>query len=160
MNYTYIEYDGQQVRQYEDGTLRRDNGTLVKKPDFLAIHSFTPELAQKAHETRKKRILEAIEQGVMRVTEAPNPAEAIGRIIEKRARVAMNDEGRAGNEASKIVLLALDALQDKKQETIQTQRHEYTMDADTLRIVEAMVRARRDGATIEADTIADGKITE
>ena len=151
MEYTIIEYNGQQARQYPDGSIRRDNGTLLARPDNLIEHAITSDNAREYHQKRKEKILQAIEQGVMRVTDAPNPYEAISRIVETRARVAMNDSGRAGNEASKIVLQALDALQERRQETTVTNRQEITIDPDTMRIVEAMAQARRE--SIDAEII-------
>jgi hypothetical protein len=105
------------------------------------------------HRKRKEKILRAVENGLMRVTGTDTQYEAISRIVEKRAQVAMDDSGRAGNDAAKIVLAAIDALPDRTVKQEQTVTHEYSIDPDTMRIVEQMVRARRDG-------IIDAEYTE
>lgn len=147
--YTIIEHNGQQARLYPNGDIRNERGQVLQlAQNRLAEHAITSENARDFHRMRKEKTLKAIEEGVMRVTDAPNPAEAIARIVSKRASIAMKDETRVGNDAAKIVLLAMDALQDKRQETTQTQVHEYRLDDDTMRIVEAMIQARR-GNTAE-----------
>jgi len=149
--YTEVEYKGMVARRYPNGDIRNERGQVLKLADnspLLNEHAITSENAHEKHLQRKEKILRAIETGVMRVTDAPNPYEAISRIVEKRAEVALNDSGRAGNDASKIVLMALDALQDRRQETTQVQRHEYSIDPETMRIVEAMAQARRDNTDV------------
>jgi hypothetical protein len=144
MDYKIIEYKGKQAREYPDGSIRDELGRMVTKLDNGG-HDITPTNAHEYHKMRKEKILKAVEDGLMRVTDAPNPAEAIGRLVEKRARLAMTDNTRVGNDAAKIVLAALDALPDRKQEVTQVQRNEYVIDPETMRVVEAMIRAQRDG---------------
>src|SRR5688572_6584492 len=132
--YTLLEVrdDGTEVRLYENGDKRNQNGQIIEgytgKDTII-----TAENSRFYRDLRKQKILTAIENGLMRVTDAPNPSEAIAHIVTKRAEIAMTDNGRAGNDAAKIVLAAMDALPDKQAETIQTQRHEYSIDEDTMR---------------------------
>lgn len=149
--YTLLETreDGTEVRLYENGDKRNQYGQIidgVSGKDTIITVDNTAEYRRQ----RKINMLRAIESGLMRVTDAPNPAEAIAHIVSKRAEIAMKDDGRAGNDAAKIVLAAMDALPDKQTETVQTQRHEYTIDPDTMRVVEEMVRMRRDGTRLQS----------
>lgn len=158
MDYTIVEFNGQQARQYPNGDIRNEYGQVLKLGNNrLDVHTITSENAHSFHKMRKEKVLKAIEAGVMRVTDAPNPAEAIGYIVSKRAELAMTDNTRVGNDAARIVLQALDAFQDKTQESIQTERKELVIDPDTMRIVEAMVRMRRDGVEITAENITEIK---
>lgn len=144
--YTLLETkaDGTEVRLYENGDKRNQNGQLLEH-NGKGNEIITPENSRYYRELRKQKILTAIENGLMRVTDAPNPSEAIAHIVTKRAEVAMLDNGRAGNDAAKIVLAAMDALPDRQTENVQVQRHEYSIDEDTMRVVEELVRMRRDG---------------
>lgn len=142
--------DGTERRRYPNGSIRDQNGRMLERPDYLPV--ITSDTAYLLHRKRKEKYLQAIEAAVTHVTSANTPAEAAGYIVAKRAKVAMSDDGRAGNEAAKIVLAAMDALQDKRQETTHTERREYTVDAETLRIVERMA-AMRSGEDIDAEII-------
>jgi len=145
MDYKIIEFKGKQAREYPDGSIRDELGRMLAKLDNNGM-DITPTNARDFHKMRKEKILKAVEEGVMRVTDAPNPAEAIGRLVGKRAEIAMNDNTRTGNDAAKIVLMAMDALQDKRQETVNTTRNEDILDAETMRIVEQLVAMRRNTA--------------
>lgn len=136
--------DGREWREYENGDIRDQQGLLLVRPQRVIDAAITPETSALYKQKRKEKILQAIEKGVMKVTDAPDEYEAISRIVQRRAVVAMSDDGRAGNDAAKIVLSALDALQDKQQETIQTQRHVYEIDPETMAIIEQMVQMRRE----------------
>lgn len=140
-----IIHEGKPARLYANGDIRDLRGRIVKLgDDRMRQYAITSETAHEFHQKRKEKILKAIEAGVMRVTDAPDPYAAISRIVEKRAEVALQDNNKAGNDAARIVLQALDALQDRRQETTVTNRQEYSIDPDTMRIVEGMMRARRD----------------
>jgi len=144
--YEIVQHNGRQARLYPNGDIRDDNGRVLQLgDDRLQVHAITSENARQYHQMRKEKILKAVESGVMRVTNAPDPYAAISRIVERRAEVAMSDNTRAGNDAARIVLQALDALQDKAQETTVTHVTEHKIDPDTMRVVESMLRARRDG---------------
>lgn len=151
--YTLLEIlpDGTERRQYENGDIRNQNGQLLELGTQLENHLITSDTARDYHQMRKAKMLAAIEAGVMRVTDAPNPAEAAGHIVAKRAEVALRDNGRAGNEAAKIVLAAMDALQDKRQETTHTERHEYTLDTETMDTIAKMIAVRNGDEIIDAE---------
>lgn len=136
-----VDENGNEVRRYyKDGSLRNQKGhALEKLPN--AGHEITSENARYYHELRKQKILRAIEERVMDVTKTNAPADAIGRIVAKRAEIAMNDDSKTGNDAAKIVLNAIDAYQEKVQ-SVSVTRNEYAMDADTLEILRAMMEAR------------------
>jgi hypothetical protein len=142
--YTLLEVlpDGTERRQYADGYIRNQRGQIIVLPENAPV--ITSENAHEYHKMRKEKILRAIESHVMDVTKTNIPADAIGRIVAKRAEIAMTDDTRTGNEAAKIVLAALDAYQPKQDETrTNVLRHEYTLDDDTRRILERMVAERR-----------------
>jgi len=151
MKYELLEIlpDGREKRRYPNGDIRDNNGRLIQIPERVTDMTITDETSAHFRQLRQQKMLKAIENGLMRVTDAPNPSEAVAHIVSKRAEIAMTDNGRAGNDAAKIVLAAIDALPDRRHEQIQTQRHEYTIDKETMRIVEEMIRMRRDGYTKE-----------
>jgi hypothetical protein len=148
-----VDADGNERRQYDNGQIRNQNGALLELPDALKEHAITSDTARTFHAMRKAKILRAIEARLQDVTKTNIPADAIAAIVAKRAAIAMSDDTRTGNEAAKIVLSAVDAYQDKAQETTHVQRHEYTIDDETRQLLEAMVTRRR-GA------ILDGNIVE
>lgn len=145
-----VREDGTEVRQYEDGALRNQYGHLLERhPNAGPI--ITQETARQMRDLRKQKILDEIEKGVMDVTKANTPASAIGALVARRAKVAMEDDGRNGNEAAKIVLNAIDAYQDKmREEQINTTRHEYSMDEETREILEKFAAMKR-GEVIEVE---------
>lgn len=153
-----VKEDGTEVRKYEDGTLRNQNGRMLALPEGLPL--ITSENAHSFHRMRKEKTLRAIEERVMDVTKTKIPSDAIGRIVAKRAEIAMRDKGRVGNEAAKIVLAAMDAYQDKVQQATVT-RNEYAMDGETLAILQAMMDARNraddrtDVLNIDAENVGE-----
>lgn len=141
--YTLLKVeDGVEHRQYENGDVRDQNGRLIVRPERIKDAEITQENALAMRQRRKDKMLEAVERGVMKATQADNPYEAVSHIISKRAKVAMTDEGRAGNDAAKLVLEALDAWQDKKNVKEEVQRHVYEIDPDTMALIEEMTRNR------------------
>jgi hypothetical protein len=147
--------DGTEIRLYEDGSKRDQNGHLLEYLDSGAP-IITPETARLLHAARKRKILEAIEAELQAKTRTNVPEKAIAAIVGKRAEIAMNDDSRTGNEAAKIVLSAVDAYQEKQQDgRTNVLRHEYTMDNETRALLEDMLRQRRDQLTTD-----DGEIIE
>jgi hypothetical protein len=136
-----IRDDGTEVRRYEDGTIRNQRGQMLVLPDSLPP-LITSENAHEYHKMRKDKILRAIESRVMDITKTKIPADAIGAIVAKRAKIAMEDNTRIGNEAAKIVLQVIDAYQDKVEKATVT-RNEYAMDGDTLALLQSMMDARQ-----------------
>lgn len=144
--YTLLETreDGTEVRLYEDGSKRNQRGELLEYLDSGAS-IITPETARLLHAARKAKILAAIEAELTSVTRTSVPSEAIGKIVGKRAAIAMEDDSRAGNEAAKIVLSAVDAYQEKQPDDYaKVTRHEYAMDDETKALLHEMLRQRRD----------------
>ena len=131
-----------EIRLYRDGSKRNKNGQLVEKPSWAV--EITAETSRDYTKRRKERILEAIEQKLIDVTRTNVPAEAIAHIVGKRAEIAMTDEGKAGNDAARIVLQAVDAYQEKREQPLSsTTRHEYSIDAETRELLEQMLQERR-----------------
>ena len=147
-----VRPDGTEVRLYEDGTKRNQRGQALTLPKVIQDQQITSETAYIRHKQRKDKILRAIEQKVQDVTKTNAPAEAIAYIVGKRAKVAISDESKVGNDAAKIVLAALDAYQDKRpQEQTSTIRNEYIMDDETRALLHAMIQERRDTGTDTTD---------
>lgn len=146
MNYEIIEFNGKPARKYPDGAIRNEKGQLMQFPPSLEGKNIqNSEQASALAKRRKQLYLEAIEQGLQDA--APGygtPHEAVRHIIKKRAQVAMSDEGRAGNDAARLVLEAADALQDKKQENVQVQRMEYTIDEETRALIMEIAHQKRE----------------
>jgi hypothetical protein len=136
--------DGHEVRLYEDGSKRDERGWLLElAPGIRDTVIRTPERAREVHEIRKRKILERIEQGVTDALKADTPYHAIAYIIATRAKVAMESDGREGNDAAKLVLQAMDAFQDKRETHTTVQRNEYVMDDETRDIIMRIVEAKR-----------------
>lgn len=140
--------DGTEVRLYESGEKRNQNGQLIEAAPWNKI--ITPEISREYQKRRKEKVLEAIEQKLVDVTKTHAPAEAIAHIVGKRAEIAMRDESRTGNEAAKIVLSAVDAYQDKAvQENTNVTRHEYTIDEETKALFQQLLEQRRRNDSVE-----------
>lgn len=158
--YTLLETtdDGHEIRLYEDGSKRNERGQLIEKAYDDAAPIITPETARLLHAARKQKILDAIENKLTSVTRTRAPADAIAHIVGKRAEVAMDDNGRAGNEAAKIVLSAVDAYQEKRADDYtKTTRHEYAIDDETKALLHEMLRQRRDSDHMR---IVDATVTD
>ena len=153
--YTLLEVrdDGTEVRQYENGDIRNQNGQVIAPIERLKEHAITSETAHEFHKMRKAKILRAIEAKLTDVTKTNAPADAIAEIVGKRASIAMTDDTRTGNEAAKIVLSAVDAYQDKDDKRETVTRHEYAIDDDTRALLERLVRERRDGIDADATDV-------
>lgn len=144
--YTLVEYNGNTYRDYGDGILRNERGQLAVKPENSP--SITSDNAHIYLAQRKAKILQAIESKLTDITKTRLPSEAIAAIVGKRAEIAMNDDTRTGNEAAKIVLSAVDAYQNKQTDNnTTTQRHEYSIDAETQRLLHAILQERRGYST-------------
>ena len=148
-----VRDDGTEIRRYHDGYIRNQNGQIIVLPENAPV--ITSENAHEYHRMRKQKILDAIESKLKDVTKTKLPADAIAEIVGKRARIAMTDDTRTGNEAAKIVLSAVDAYQDKTNVTAQVQRHEYSIDDDTKALLTALLHERRQGQT-DAQTMDMG----
>lgn len=144
--YEIIEFRGQSARRYPDGCIRNEKGQLLVFPPHLEGKNITsPERASELGRRRRERYLEAIEAGLKDAQPGlDTPEEAVRRIIAKRARVAMTDEGRSGNDAAKLVFEAADILAEKKQQVVQVQKHEYVMDEETRNVLETLIRMKRE----------------
>jgi hypothetical protein len=143
--YEIIGYkdNGDEIRLYADGAKRNQLGRLLELPSDLENHLITSDNAHLRLAQRKQKILDAIEKEVMTVTRVNVPAEAIGRIVGKRAEIAMKDDTRTGNEAAKIVLQAMDAYQAKEQVSTNVLRNEITIDDNTRLLLERLAQAKR-----------------
>lgn len=141
----YDEVTGNEIRLYQDGSKRNQNGRLIELPsDVYDNPVITSENARDYHRMRKQKILDAIEQSVMDVTRTKLPSQAIGAIVGRRAEIAMKDDSRVGNEAAKIVLQAIDAYQNRVIEDKTVTRNEITLDDNTRELLERLAQMKRD----------------
>ena len=147
--YEIIGYDDNrgEIRLYADGSKRDSKGRLVELP--TDAYGITPQItSDNSHEylrKRKQKILESIEKSVMDVTKTRLPSDAIGAIVAKRAEIAMTDDSRVGNEAAKIVLQAIDAYQNRVNESsTNVLRQEITLDDNTRALLERLAQMKRD----------------
>lgn len=95
--YEIIEYEGKEARKYPNGVIRSPKGYIVFMP---------PEIARGMERQRKVSGEERAREGIKLATQSESPEEAVMKIIRARALVAMTDNGRAGNDAAKLVLVA------------------------------------------------------
>lgn len=159
--YTLLSTDenGNEVRQYENGYIRNQNGQIIVLPENAPV--ITSENARQYHQMRKQKILDAIEREITDLTRTNAPADAIAKIVRKRAEIALKDKGKSGNDAAKIVLSAVDAYQNKAAEgSTNVLRHEYVMDDSTRDLLERMLRDRRDTSTNVLDATASESESE
>jgi hypothetical protein len=155
VHYELLGHDERgEIRRYQDGTLRDQNGRARTLVPSMVAQQITAETAHTMHKLRKQKILDAIESKLKDVTKTKIPADAIAAIVGKRAQIAMTDDTRTGNEAAKIVLAAVDAYQDKATEQTMVTRNEYAMDADTRQLLESILESRREnnGEVLDATT--------
>ena len=149
--------DGQEIRRYENGDLRNQNGHMIQPIEGQNI--ITHDTARSHHKMRKDKILQAIESRLQDVTKMSAPAEAIAAIVGKRAEIAMKDKTRTGNEAAKIVLGAVDAYQDKQETRTNVLRNEYAIDTQTVELLERIAQARSNRTNV-LQSGEDGAIIE
>lgn len=140
-----IEEDGTEWRKYPNGYIRDQKGRILVLPEHIREnHLITPEKHAEYMKRRKERYMAAMEAGVTEGLQAYGVEEAIAKIMAKRAQVAVSDDGRAGNDAAKLILQALDAFQEKQVKHEHVQRQEYYLDPETAGILERMLDRKRE----------------
>lgn len=141
--------DGTQGKQWKNGSITRLNGTIFKPSDNavkIVTSEQAVEMAEKRHEKRKETIEKAVTKAVKRVTKVRGAFasdDALGAILAKRAMVALTDEGRAGNDAAKLVFHVLEALPDQKKGE-QKVVHQHQLSDKTVELLKELARLRND----------------
>lgn len=134
--YSIVLRDGEELRDYGDGTLRRANGTIAYLPS----------------EVSRDRILQRWNNGqaaamnaMMKELNAETPEEAAELLLRKTVRVAMEDNTRVGNDAARLILRQSGFLQTNVK-TVQgqvTHRNELVIDDQTRTMIERLARMKR-----------------
>ena len=116
--YEIIEYEGKEARKYPDGVIRSPRGYIVFIP---------PEIARQHREQRTAKAKMSAEQALAQGTKSETPEEGWGKILMARIDVALNDKGRAGNDAARLVGIAAGYLtQERKLEVEGNVDHKVT----------------------------------
>lgn len=137
--------EGVEWRKYPNGHIRNQKGQLLVLPEEIREnHLITSENHHEFIEARKNRYLAAMEAGVTEGARAYGVEEAMSKIMARRAQVALSDGGKAGNDAARIILDALDAYQDKRVRQENVQRQEYSIDPDTMAVLEKLLELKRE----------------
>jgi hypothetical protein len=99
-----IEYEGQEARRYPNGIIRSPKGYILHLPS---------DVARERERIRRAKGEERAQEGIMLATQSESPEEAVMKIVRARTHIAMNDKGRAGNDAAKLVLTAAGFLNER-----------------------------------------------
>lgn len=92
-----ITYNGKPAKRYPDGTIRHVRGYILFLPPEVA--------AQRRYQgVEKSRI--AAEEALARATNTETAEEGWSKIIEAKTKIALEDKGRAGNDAARLVGIA------------------------------------------------------
>lgn len=148
-----VEFEGKQVRKYPDGSLRNDHGAIVK---------ISPERGRLMQQRRKITGLVEAGKAIQEATESETPEEGVRKILKKRVEVALTDNGRAGNDAAKLVLLASGHLTNERKVDVSGEVQHRAMpelDPETLEALMRIVERRRQEVIPEKPTIIEGKVT-
>ena len=105
-----IEYQGQEARRYPNGVIRSPKGYILSVPSRVA-----QEMARQRYIIGEEKAREGIKLATMSET----PEEGVMKIIRAKTIVAMTDNGRAGNEAARLVLTQAGYM-DKKSSVTET----------------------------------------
>lgn len=154
--------DGTQGKKWENGSVTRMNGTLVYPADNagkIVTSEQAREMAAKRHEARRETIEKYVQAEAakhVKATGAFSTDDALGVLAAARARVALNDEGRAGNDAAKLIFMLLEAMPDSKKNE-QRIVHQHQLSEKTVEVLKELARLRNDPDLdyLEAD-YADG----
>lgn len=108
--------DGREAWEYENGA-RRDavTGQFIAPPVAgPGVITGNPTKAGALARRRWEAIYDAIDDGLAAVAADGLPASTLRRIVEKRARVAIESDGHSGNEAAELIF-RLVGLLDRRQ---------------------------------------------
>ena len=133
--------DGSQGKRWGNGSVTRLDGTIVS-PSENAVKIVTSEDGQAMVAKRHAKRRETIEKHVQKATGAFTTDDALGKLAAKRAKVAMKDEGRAGNDAAKFVFTILDAMPEKQKE--QRIVHQHELSERSIALLKEMARYKND----------------
>lgn len=138
-----VRPDGTEVRRYfRDGSIRDQRGRTLEISPNLVEHKLTPETAPRILAIRRQKYVEAIEEGLSSLSERRVPHHVVAEIVKKRARVALTDDGHAGNDAARLILQILDLMPRREGESVVT--HEYTIDPETKKFLVEMAEIMRE----------------
>lgn len=135
--------DGRKGKRWENGSVTDAATGHIIVPSRNAVKIVTSEDARTMANKRHAKRQAVIEKHVKKATGAFSTDAALGKIAAKRARVALNDDGRAGNDAAKFVFLVLDALPEKKKE-LATVVHQHELSDRSIALLTEIARNRDD----------------
>lgn len=137
-DYEIVEYEGRSVRKYPDGSLRNEHGSFIRPSVTLS-----PEQAKAMVQARWNKARQKALEAIKEETGVEDEWDGVKAILRKRVRVALTDDGRAGNDAAKMILQAADVMRDHRiKEVIVNHGHELSPKA--IEILKEIARLRND----------------
>jgi hypothetical protein len=94
VSYEIIEYEGQAARRYSSGEIRNNKGQILYTPTHVARERLR---------IKAVRAMERAQEGLKLATQSESAEEGWMKVVRARVHVAMTDQGRAGNDAAKLV---------------------------------------------------------
>lgn len=128
--------DGTEGKKWENGSITNAKGHIVvpsKNAVKIVTSEQAKEMAGKRHERRKEVVEQYVTKAVIehgkvgkRKRGAFMSDDALGMIVAARVKVAMKDDGRAGNDAARFVFQVLDAMPSDKDKNTVVHQHELS----------------------------------
>jgi hypothetical protein len=146
-DYEIIVYEGKEARRYPNGIIRSPKGYILYLP---------PEVARQRKEQAIAKARISAEEAVTKGTGSETPEEGWGKIIRARLEVAINDKGRAGNDATRLVGIALGYFRRDDKMEIDKHIHQVNVPELPQGYFETL---RRLAESRNRDTI-EGKVTD
>lgn len=157
--YEVIELpDGRPGRRYPNGIIRDEWGHIQSGSETKGAitKENAREMQKRGAETRRRNFQAATRRGIAEAAETETVSEAIQKIMKKRAEVALTDDGRAGNDATKLLMMALDVLPRKEDEKKVV--HEHTVSDEAVRFFEKVDKRRKEIEEERKREAIDGRI--
>lgn len=101
--YSIVMYQGKELRQYEDGTLRDEKGIIRSAPSAV----MRERVMHRYHMGK-----EAVAKALQDYYSAETPEEAYYKLAMRKIEIAANDNTRVGNEAFRMIGKAAGFIDD------------------------------------------------
>lgn len=141
--------DGTQGKKWANGSITNAKGHIVvaaENSNRIVTREDAQEMVAKRVAKRKETIEKYVTAAVRKKTKASGAFQsddALGVLLAKRAEVALEDNGRAGNDAAKLVLHVLEALPDQKKNEVKV-THQHELSDKTVEMLRELARLRED----------------
>src|SRR5688572_18368417 len=114
-NYQKCTVDGGEGKKWDNGQITNlATGVLMVNP---LANKITTENHKEMMAARRQKYEAAVRQGIAEGTRSPNSMVAVKTIMAARAKVAVEDGSRAGNDAARLVLQMLNLIPKDEKES-------------------------------------------